>query len=215
MNDDTTLTALKNRLTEVRDSMSDVHMTIPDSAIFASAKKRHTRRGIAALAAGCAAIGLALALVLSGGQARAVHVHLAAWSVDTNNNGTVTVTVHELTHPGLLARTLGEAGVPAVIALNAQCLNPHNQSALARSGALRSGHAGVIIHPAAIPSGTRILFGLISAKYVSVWSPSTGWQHFRGNRVVGFGWGLVHSGKPMRCISTHHDAKYYYSSGIH
>ena len=216
MTDDTTLTALRHRLTEVRDSMSDVHMTVPDSAIFASAKQPRTRRGIAAaMTAVCAALGLALALVLPGGQARAVHVHLAAWSVDTNSNGTVTVTVHELTHPALLARVLGEAGVPAVIALNAECLNLHNQNALGRSGALRSGHAGVVIHPAAIPSGARILFGLISAKYVSVWSPSTGWQHFHGNRVVGFGWGLVSNGKPPHCISTHHDAKYYYSRTIH
>lgn len=215
MTDDTTLTALRHRLTEVRDSMSDVHMTIPDSAIFASAKRRRTGRGIAALTAVCAAIGLALALVLPAGQPRAVHVHLAAWSVDTNSNGTVTVTVHELTHAALLARVLGEAGVPAVIALNAQCLNPHNQNALARSGALRSGHTGVVIHPAAIPSNARILFGLISAKYVSVWSPSTGWQHFHGNQVAGFGWGLVNNGKPLHCISTHHDAKYYYSSGTH
>jgi hypothetical protein len=215
MNDDATLTALRDRLAEVRNSMGDVHMTISDTAIFARAKKRRTRRGIAALTAVCAVIGLALALVLPGGQARAVHVHLAAWSVDTNGNGTVTVTVHELTHAGLLARTLGEAGVPAVIALNAQCLNPHNQNALTRSGALRSGHAGVVIHPAAIPSNTRILFGLISAKYVSVWSPSTGWQHFHGNPVAGFGWGLVNNGEPLHCISTHHDARYYYSSGTH
>jgi hypothetical protein len=216
MTDDTSLTALKHRLTEVRDSMSDVHMTVPDSVIFASAKKRRTRRGIAAvMTAGCAAIALALALALPAGQARAVHVHLAAWSVDTNSNGTVTVTVHELTHPALLARVLGEAGVPAVIALNAQCLNPDNQNALAQSGALRSGHAGVVIHPADIRSNTRILFGLISAKYVSVWSPSTGWQHFHGNRVAGFGWGLVNNGKPLNCISTHHDAKYYYSSTAH
>jgi hypothetical protein len=213
MTDDTSLTALKHRLTEVRDSMSDVHMTIPESAIFATAKKRRTRRGIAAaMTAGCAAIALGLALALPGGQARAVHMHLAAWSVDTNSNGTVTVTVHELTHPALLARVLGEAGVPAVIALNAQCLNQDNQNALAQSGALRSGRAGVVIHPAGIPSNTRILFGLTSAKYVQVWTPSTGWQHFHGNRVAGFGWGLVRKGSPPNCISTHHDAKYYYSN---
>jgi hypothetical protein len=216
MTDETTLTALRHRLTEVRDSMGDVHMTIPDSAIFTTAKKRRTRRGIAAaMTAVCATIGLAVALALPGGQARAIHVHLAAWSVDTNSNGTVTVTVHELTHAALLARVLGEAGVPAVIALNGQCLNLHNQSALVRSGALRSGHAGVVIHPTAIPSNTRILFGLISAKYVSVWSPSTGWQHSHGNRVAGFGWGLVSNGEPLHCISTHNDAKYYYSSRTH
>ena len=76
MTDQTTLTALRHRLAGVRDSMSDVHMTIPDSAIFANAKKRRTRRGIAAaMTAVCAAIGLAVALVLPGGQARAGAEH--------------------------------------------------------------------------------------------------------------------------------------------
>jgi hypothetical protein len=57
---------------------------------------------------------VALALS-SGSQARPVHVHLAAWSVDTNSNGTVTVTVHQLAHPAKLQRTLARAGVPAVV----------------------------------------------------------------------------------------------------
>ena len=84
MNDDTAATALRHRLNEVRDSMSDVHMTVPDSAIFASATKRRTRRGLAvAVTAVCAAIGLTLGLMPPAGSARAVHVHLAAWSVDT------------------------------------------------------------------------------------------------------------------------------------
>ena len=59
MNDDGTLTALRNRLHEVRDSLGDVHMTVPASAIFAGAKKRR-RRGVAAAGAACAALGLAL-----------------------------------------------------------------------------------------------------------------------------------------------------------
>jgi len=213
MSDDHALTILRDRLAEVRDSLGEVPRSIPASEIIARARRRRACRWLATATTACAAIGLAVALALpSASQIRPVHVHLAAWSVDTNSNGTVTLTVHELTHAALLARVLGEAGVAAVIALNAQCLNPQNQGALARSGALRSGHAGVVIHPAAIPSGTKILIGLISAKYVSVWSPSTGWQHFHGNRVAGFGWGLVNSGEPLHCISTHHDAKYY-SSG--
>ena len=218
MNDDHTLTVIRDRLAEVRDSLGEVHPGIPASEIIAGARRRRARRWLASAGAACAAAGLALALGLvlpSGGQARAVHVHLAAWSVDTNSDGTVTVTVHQLEHAALLARALGDAGVTAVIAVNAQCLNTQNQNALAQSGALRSGRAGVVIHPAAIPSGTRILFGLISGKYVSVWSPGTGWTHFRGNPAAAFGWGLVDSGKPLHCISTHHDAKYYYTAGTH
>jgi len=117
MTDEATLTALRHRLAEVRDSMSDVHMTIPDSAIFANAKKRRTRRGIAAaMTAVCAAIGLAVALVLPGGQARAGHVHLAAWSVDVNSNGTVTVTIRQmLGNPAGLQQALARDGVPALV----------------------------------------------------------------------------------------------------
>jgi hypothetical protein len=214
MNDDDTLTEIRDRLAEVRDSLGEVPRSIPASEIIARAKRRRTRRWLASAGGVCAAVGLAVGLVLpSGSQIRPVHVHLAAWSVDSNSNGTVTVTLHELTHAALLARMLGDAGVPAVIALNAQCLNTQNQNALAQSGALRSGHAGVVIHPEAIPSGARILIGLISGKYVSVWSPSTSWTHFHGNQAAAFGWGLVSSGKPLHCISTHRDAKYYYTSG--
>jgi hypothetical protein len=214
MNDDDALATVRNCLTEVRDSLGDVHMSTPVSEIVAGARRRRTRRWLATAGAACAAVTLAVALALpSGSQARPVHVHLAAWSVDSNSNGTVILTVHELTHAALLARVLGEAGVPAVIALNAQCLNPQNQNALAQSGALRSGHTGVVIKPAAIPSGTKILIGLISAKHLSEWSPTTGWRHLHGNRIAGFGWGLVNSGEPLHCISTHHNAKYYSTSG--
>lgn len=192
MTDDTTATALRHRLTEVRDSMSDVHMTIPDMAIFASARKRRTRRGIAALAAGCAAIGVALALVVPGGQARAVHVHLAAWSVDSNGNGTVTVTVRQLTHAAQLQRALAEAGVPAVVTFREECLNTQNQNALTRAGVrLRvSVHpSGEIITPSEIPSGTKLLFSIIPV------------VNGQGARSVAFGWGLVRDGKPLHCVS--------------
>lgn len=70
----------------------------------------------AAMTAVCAAIGLAVALVLPGGQAPAVHVHLAAWSVDTNSNGTVTVTIRQmLGNPAGLQQALAKDGVPALV----------------------------------------------------------------------------------------------------
>jgi hypothetical protein len=179
-------------------------------------KTRRRRRGLSLAAAGtaCAAIGLAVALGLpSGSQTRPVHMHLAAWSVDTNNNGTVTLTMHELTHVALLVQVLGEAGVPAVVTIHSDCLNPQNQHALARSAALRSGHTGVVIHPAAIPSGTKILFGLVPAYAVKTWTPGTGWVQGHGDRIVGFGWGLVSSGNPLHCAIAKHDREYYSTSG--
>lgn len=183
------------------------------------ARARRTRRrryglSLATAGAACAAVGLAAALALpSGSQARPVHVHLAGWSVDTNSNGTVSLTVHELTHVALLVRVLGEAGVPAVVTIHSDCLNPPNQHALDRSAALRSGRTGVVIHPAAIPSGTAILFGLVPAYASRYWTPSTGWVQQHGNRIVGFGWGLVNSGNPLHCAIAQHDTEYYSTSG--
>ena len=113
MNDDHTLTVIRDRLAEVRDSLGEVHRSIPASEIIARARRRRTRRWLATTGAACAAMGLAVALALpSGSQARPVHVHLAAWSVDSNSNGTVTLTVHELTHLALLVRVLGKPECP-------------------------------------------------------------------------------------------------------
>jgi hypothetical protein len=123
MTDDPVLTALASRLAAVRDSVSGVRMTIPASEIFASASKRRSRRVLAAAAAGCAAVGLAVALAVpSGGQARPVHVHLAAWSVDTNPDGTVTFTLHNTSQPARLQHVLAEAGVPAMVRRGEICL---------------------------------------------------------------------------------------------
>lgn len=200
MNDNTALTALRHRLTEVRDSMSDVHMTIPDNAIFANAKKRRTRRGIAAaLTAICAAVGVALALALPAVQARAVHVHLAAWSVDTNSNGTVTVTVRQLTHAAQLQRALAEAGVPAVVTFRKECLNSQNQNALAKAGVKLkvSVHPpGEIITPSQIPRGDKLLFSIVPV----VVRDRTG--HL--THSVGFGWGLVRTGEQLHCNLAKH-----------
>src|SRR5262252_2293783 len=116
MTDDATLTALASRLAEVRDSVSGVRMTRPASEIFAGAKKRRSRRVLAAAGAACAAIGIAVALTLPpGSQARPVHVHLAAWSVDTNPDGTVTFKLRSTSQPARLQRVVARAGVPAMV----------------------------------------------------------------------------------------------------
>ena len=208
MNDDATLAAVRNHLTQVRGSLGGVHMNTPANEIVARARWRRTRHGLA-MGATLAVLGLALALGLglpSGSQVRPVHVHLTAWSVDTNSNGTVTVDVHELTHAALLAKALGEAGVPAVVT-TALCLDPQNQGALAKAtGALRSGRTGVVIDPAAIPSGTELLFSILR---VRVLSPDG-----EGQNGTGFGWGLVNSGAPLDCHASK-PAKYYHTATTH
>ena len=123
MNDDTALTALKDRLAEARDELGDIHMAIPASEIFARARKRRSRRVLTAAGAACAAIGLAVALMLpAGSPARPVHVHLAAWSVDTNPNGTVTFKLRNTSQPARLQHVLAQAGVPAMVRWGEICL---------------------------------------------------------------------------------------------
>jgi len=195
MNDDAALTALKDRLGQVRDELDDVHMSIPADDIFARARTRRTRRWITAAGAVCAAAGLAVGLLLpSGTGARSVHIHLAAWSVNTNPNGTVTLTVRQLTHAAQLQRALAEAGVPAIVTFGEQCLNTQNQNALQKAGVTFkvSAHPpGEIITPSQIPAGTKLLFSL----NLAVTHSSTGGT----TRGVGFGWGLVKTGQPLHC----------------
>lgn len=117
MNDDTEL-ALARRLTEVRDSLADVHMTTPAAEIIARDSRRRTRRRLAATGVACAAAGLAVALALNpGSSARHAppRAQLAAWTVRSNPDGTVTFTLRNTSHPAQLEHALAEAGVPAVV----------------------------------------------------------------------------------------------------
>jgi hypothetical protein len=128
MNDDHAFTALRHRLTEVRESLHDEHMTTPATEIFARNKRRNVRRGLVATAAGCAAIGLAAALTFSPGSAaqpgqahHAQRAQLAAWTVRANSNGTVSFTLRNTSHPAQLQHALAEAGVPAVVTWGTIC----------------------------------------------------------------------------------------------
>jgi hypothetical protein len=123
MNDDHTLTVIRDRLADAQHSLGEMPAGVPASAIFARVRKRRHRRAIAALTAACAAIGLALGLVLPPWtQPRPVHVRLAAWSVNTNPNGTVTFTLRNVTHPARLQRVLADAGVSAMVRSGEICL---------------------------------------------------------------------------------------------
>jgi hypothetical protein len=160
MNDDTTLTALKAHLHEVSDSLSDAHMTVPASAIFAAANKRRHRR-LGAVGAACAAIGLGLALTLApGSQSRQVHVHLAAWSVDTNPNGTVTFKLRNASQPARLQHALAEAGVPAMVRWDDICLAQGRHVLLPTEGFLRA--TGVWTYVNGRPTSPSSILEMIS-----------------------------------------------------
>lgn len=183
MND--TFAAVRDRM---RDSLADVRMPVTADQITARGTRRRTHRRVAGLAAACVIAGTAAgAAVLTGpaGQSSGrsgVHVHLAAWSVDTNTDGTVTLTVHELWHADDLRAALARAGVPAVVTPGQSCLDPRNQSRLFHSAVL--GKDGLTIRPSAIPPGDKLLISLPTAPDGS---------------VVGYGWGLTSPGEQLRC----------------
>lgn len=164
MNDDATLTAIRDHLHEVRDSLADVHMTIPASSIFAQAGKRRRHRVLTATGAACIATGLALGLVLAtGSQARQVHVHLAAWSVDTNPNGTVTFTLQNASQPARLQHALAEAGVPAMVRYGEICLAQGRHVLLPTEGFLKA--TGVRAYVNGRATSPESILMMIAAKH--------------------------------------------------
>jgi hypothetical protein len=127
MNDDPALTPAWHRLTEVRDSLGNEHMTIPASEIFARDKRRRARRWLTATGAACAAIGVAAAVTLAPGsparpRPEPGHTRLAAWTVHTNRDGTVTFTLQNTSQPARLQQALAKAGIPAVVRWGEICM---------------------------------------------------------------------------------------------
>jgi hypothetical protein len=197
MNGDHTLTVIRDRLAEARDSLAEAHPSIPASQIIARSRRRRAGRWMATTGAACAAAGLAVAMALpSGSQGRVVHEHLAAWSVDTNSNGTVTVTVHQLTHGAELQRALAEAGVPAIVTFPQSCLQGTQNGHTNGGVTVSDNPPGLTITPSMIPAGTKLLFSVIPI----VVHPAKG-APLKG---TAFGWGLVKNGQPLYCVPAHY-----------
>lgn len=167
MNDDQLLTAVRSSL---MDSLTDVHLDQPVSAITGRARTRRLRRGLAAGAVGAVALGTSLSLALTAGSAgRSVHVHLDAWSVNTTSTGQVELTLRELQDRALLEQTLAQAGVPAIVNFGQFCGAADQSDNLtgttgthflgrpvARHGTLLA----LIINPAAVPAGATVDIGV-------------------------------------------------------
>ncbi len=121
MNNHHTLTAIKDRLAEVRDSLGEAHPSIPAGEIIARARRRRVRRrllpgmtGVLALAAG-AAVAVAALLPASHPAGHRPGSQLTAWTVVKQPGGNIKVTIHELRDPAGLQRRLRADGVPATI----------------------------------------------------------------------------------------------------
>ena len=171
MNDDHTLTVIKGRLAEVRDSLEEVYPSIPASEIVARARRSHVRRRLIPGLAGVLALAVAAALAMTTLAPASHHprVQLAAWTVVTQPGGNVSVTIRELRDPAGLQRRLRADGVPATVTF----LNQQNPACHPWPGAALYGkhtpagntlfnkvfppHPGppgvIVIRPSALPSG--------------------------------------------------------------
>jgi hypothetical protein len=174
---DHALTAIKDRLTEVRDSLGEAHPRIPAGEIIASARRRRVRRRLVSGMTGVLAAGAAVAVTallpashLASHQPR---VQLAAWMVVRQPGGIIHVTISELRDPAGLQAALRADGVPASVSFgNGQqtacrpypgggfetSTNPALFNSVFPPG---SSPGGVNIRPSALPSGTGILLAFL------------------------------------------------------
>jgi hypothetical protein len=153
-------------ITIVREQRSSVRMTTPVERVIGRGQALRARRRVSGLAAGALAVAavavLAVTALLPGSHqaGRPPPAQLAAWMVTKGPGGTITVTVRQLRDPAGLQRRLRADGVPASVTFfGHQPRSCHRYPALtpALMGRVFGGHGPpLVIHPAALPSGTGI-----------------------------------------------------------
>ena len=122
-----------------------------------------------------------------------MHVNLDAWSVNTLSSGLVYVDVRELQNPGLLRRTLADAGIPAIVTFGEICTEPNGggtdnlQQIIGKTAA--DGEARLTLNPAGIPQGSELSIGIVSVSR----SKGGGGQGFDSS------FGLVKIGSRLTC----------------
>lgn len=157
-------------MTTVRESVTGVHMTIPEEQIVSRSAAIRARRRIPAAAGALAVAGGAAlavtALAAPGHQpGHPVSARLAAWTVAKQASGDIDVTINQLKNPAGLQTTLRADGLPVNVSfsgapLSASC-QPYNHVSKSVLGAVvrlsssgRSAH--FVIDPSALPSGTGL-----------------------------------------------------------
>lgn len=181
----------------MKESMESVHMHTPVERIVAVGRARR-RRKVTAIAAGATvAGGLSLAVAAGGPQVNAppagVHVQLAAFSVDSNADGTVTVklTKEQTLDPATLESTLARVGIPADIRINEFCRSPVDIPGFEQvmsSNKEEDGRVVITLDPSAMPAGTKIIAGIRTPDYLPD-SPSR----------LGAVFGLANVGDTLEC----------------
>lgn len=189
-------------LAAVREDFTGVRMGTPAETILADgAALRHRRHRRLAYGSGVAAVAVVAAIggvaLTSGGVASTsgTHdAHLAAYTVQQEQNGTIDVTIHDLQNLAGLEQTLKADGVPAeVISDN------HYPAACVDRAAMDKDMANVItigpkvpdgyafvVHPASIPSGTKLLLD-VTHNFTTTRDGVTTTVGGVGDRLWGFG----------------------------
>jgi hypothetical protein len=159
----------KELITTVLESVTGVHMTIPEEQIVRRSRAIRARRRIPAAAGALAvAAGAALAvtaLVPSGHHpGHPASARLAAWTVAKQASGDINVTINQLQNPAGLQSTLRADGLPVNVSFSgspqsASC-QPYAASRDVLSAVVQlsssDGSAHFVIDPSALPSGTGV-----------------------------------------------------------
>jgi hypothetical protein len=173
MNDDEVITA-------VREQRDKVHSHTSVDQIISRGRTVRARRRIPAAVSGLAGVtatAVALALGLSGafGSAPArgtSTIRTAAFTLVEHANGTATLTIHlrVLLDPRVLQRDLRQDGIPALVTSGSFCSSHPAPAGFSQVVSFSRPGPGehqlpahfftVTFHPAAMPAGTELSFGV-------------------------------------------------------
>jgi hypothetical protein len=190
------------------------------AAAAAAATMRRPAVRPAVLATGIAAAAAAAAVAFAGpsldGRAAApsqtaggaVHIRTAAFTVDTNADGTVSVTwdksryIQNVLDVASLQRALRAAGFPVLIRQGVFCRGPHDSGQLGEGGVgpgvdrvmtgenRPDGEVAFVFTPSAMPAGEELFIGYLSPAQVAI-------THGRPGSIER----LVPAGVPLTCTT--------------
>jgi hypothetical protein len=188
----------KDLLSAVREDFSGVRMHAEAGAILtggAALRRRRNHRRVYAATGACAVAAISGVTLTSSGTVSGTHdAHLTAWTVQKEANGTIDVTIHDLIDLSALEQKLAADGAPAEVTSKAQypascidqtAMKADMASVITNGPTVPSGYA-FVIHPARIPSGTKLLLN-ITTLHATAHGTSGG----IGDQLWGFGAGNV------------------------
>jgi hypothetical protein len=157
-------------LAAVREDFAGVRMHTEAEAILAGGgslrRRRRRRRAYGTGAAAVAAVAaISAAWLMPGSSGTVGHAELTAWTVQKQPNGTIDVTIHDLLNLAGLQQKLTTDGVPAEVITDthypAACVDrvamTQDMASVITLGPQVPDEYAFVIHPAAIPSGSKLL----------------------------------------------------------